>query len=71
MADQPAVRVDADNDLGFAVLLLGLLILCWGDPDLLDVLAEFCKRYMESVRMADGSQRASPSAHARLAPTPR
>lgn len=44
------VKIDvyARSDAGWialAILILG--ILTWGDPDLLDVLAEFCRRYME------------------------
>lgn len=44
---QVSVKVSSD-DIGFAILVLGLLILCWGKPDLLDVLAEWCRRYMEA-----------------------
>lgn len=40
------VKVDADNGLGWAVLVLGMIVLFHGDPDLLDVLAKWCKAYI-------------------------
>jgi hypothetical protein len=44
--DRVNVRVSSD-DIGMSILVLGLLVLCWGDPDLLDVLAKWCSNYME------------------------
>lgn len=46
--DKVTVRVSSD-DIGAAILILGLLVLCWGDPDLLDVLARWCANYMEAT----------------------
>lgn len=40
------VEVDASSSVGWAFFILGLMLLTWGDPDLLDVLQEFCRRYM-------------------------
>lgn len=42
------VDVDAESSVRWALFLLAILILTWGDPDLLDVLQEFCRRYMEN-----------------------
>lgn len=41
------VKVDADNGLGWAVLVLGMIVLFNGDPDLLDVIARYCANYMK------------------------
>lgn len=42
------INVDASSDSGWiALAILILVILTWGDPDLLYVLQEFCRRYMD------------------------
>lgn len=44
------VKIDvyARSDAGWIALAIMILaILTWGDPDLLDVLQEFCRRYMD------------------------
>lgn len=46
--DKFKVRVGSDN-VGLAILILGLLILTWGEPDLLDVLAHWCKQQMGAL----------------------
>jgi hypothetical protein len=43
------VKVDADNGLGWAVLVLGMIVLFHGDPDLLDVLAKWCQLWMKGA----------------------
>lgn len=40
------VEVDASSSSGWAFWVLAIIILTWGEPDLLDVLQEFCRRYM-------------------------
>lgn len=43
------VEVDASSSVGWAFFTFGLMLLTWGEPDLLDVLQEFCRRYMERL----------------------
>lgn len=51
MAEKEQVRVDVDTTSGAWILtILLLIVITRGDPDLLDVLEEFCRRYMEQAR---------------------
>lgn len=52
MADQKdplRVDVDARSGIDWVLLILTVILLTRGDPDLLDVLQEFCRRYMEGT----------------------
>lgn len=42
---RPVVRVS--DDLGLTLFVIFLLVMCVGDPDLFDVLQEWCRRYLE------------------------
>lgn len=43
------IRVEVEaSDAWWVFGLLALILLCHGDPDLLDVLQEWCRRYMEN-----------------------
>ncbi len=47
MAEKDQVRVDVNNSDGALILcIFVLIVITRGDPDLLDVLEEFCRRYM-------------------------
>jgi hypothetical protein len=46
--EKTTVKVDADNGLGWAVLVLGMIVLFNGDPDLLDCIARFAANYMKA-----------------------
>lgn len=39
-------RSDEETALRWLWFLLVVAILCWGEPDLLDVLARWCKTWM-------------------------
>lgn len=55
MADQSEpgkairVEVDASSGASWGLLFLLAIVLTRGDPDLLDVMQEFCRRYMEGT----------------------
>jgi len=47
--DRPPVNVTVESSTVWPSLFCFLLgfVMCYGDPDLLDVLEEWCRRYME------------------------
>lgn len=50
MADEPKhqVKVEVESSSWpWVIGWLALVALCWGDPDLLDVLARWCRIWME------------------------
>lgn len=52
MAEKEQVRVDVDasSSAGWLIFFMVLIVITHGEPDLLDVLEEFCRRYMEQAR---------------------
>lgn len=50
--EKPDVRVIVESsDFWWVAALVILFIVCQGDPDLMDVLQEWCRRYLESTHV--------------------
>jgi hypothetical protein len=48
MSDEKRITIKVLDDFGLYLLPIFFLVMCIGDPDLFDVLQEWCRRYMEN-----------------------